>query len=142
MKDSLLLIVLGIVASILFSVCSGPSAPQWQSSQVIEAFKSAGLEAESARPMTKDDDGMALMVAVEGTSFLIPSLGEDEGGRIRSFDSPEDLEKTKAYSVKLGGENAAFFSWVFVKDNIIVQINGNLPEKQAKEYEAALNALK
>lgn len=92
--------------------------------------------------MTKDDDGMALMVAVEGTSFLIPSLGEDRGGRIRSFDSPEDLEKTKAYSVKLGKESAAFFSWVFVKDNILVQIDGNLPEEHAKKYEAALNALK
>jgi hypothetical protein len=45
-------------------------------------------------------------------------------------------------SVKLGKENAAFFSWVFVKDNILVQINGNLPEEQAKKYEAALNALK
>jgi hypothetical protein len=142
MKDSILFIALGIVASILIAVCAGPSSPKWQSSQVVEAFKSAGLEAESARPMTKDADGMALMVAVEGTSFLIPSLGEDKGGRIRSFDSPEDLEKTKAYSVKLGKENAAFFSWIFVKDNILVQINGNLPEEQAKKYEAALSALK
>jgi hypothetical protein len=119
MKDSILLIVLGIVASILFSVCSGPSAPQWQSSQVV-----------------------ALMVAAEGTSFLIPSLGEAKVGRIRSFDSPEDLEKTKAYAVKLSKESAAFFSWVFVKDNILVQLDGKLPEEQAKKYEAALNALK
>jgi hypothetical protein len=34
------------------------------------------------------------------------------------------------------------FSWVFVKDNIVVQINGDLPEEQAKKYEAALNGLK
>jgi hypothetical protein len=36
---------------------------------------------------------------------------------------------------------AAFFSRVFVKDNILVQINGDLPETKANQYQAALNKL-
>ena len=58
-----------------------------------------------------------------------------------NFASPEDLEVTKAYYVELGRASAIFFSWVFVKDNILVQINGDLPEERAKQYEVALGAI-
>lgn len=114
---------------------------KWTSSQAIEAFKAAGLEAEDTHPMTKDDYGMAPMVAVEGIRFLIPSLCDDCGGRVLSFDSPDDLEKTKAFYVTLGEESAWLFSWVFTRDNILVQINGDLPQERALEYEAALESL-
>jgi len=91
--------------------------------------------------MTKDDYGLAPMTAVEGTRFLIPSLCPDCGGRALSFASPQNLEVTKVYYVELGQASAMFFSWVFVKDNILVQINGDLPEEKAKQYEVALNAI-
>jgi hypothetical protein len=114
---------------------------RWTSNQVVEAFKAAGLEAEDARPMTKDDYGMAPMVAVEGMRFFIPSLCEDCGGRVLGFASSEDLEKTKAFYVRLGEESAMLFSWVFTRDNILVQINGDLPEETALKYKVALESL-
>ncbi len=123
-------------------VTTTPEFIRWTSDQVIKFFKAAGLEAENAMPMTKEDYGMAPYVAIEGTHFFIPSLCSDCGGRIMSFATPEDLEKTRAYYVELGKESAIFFSWVFVKDNILIQINGDLPEKTAKKYEAALDDLK
>lgn len=119
-----------------------PKAKTWQSSDVVSAFKAAGLECESTRAMTKDDYGFAPLVAKEGTRFLIPSLGDDSGGRIMSFENKEDLEKTKEYYVKMGRESAAFFSWTFTKDNILVQINGDLKEDKAKKYEETLNGMK
>jgi hypothetical protein len=85
---------------------------------------------------------MAPMTAVEGTHFLIPSICDDCGGRIFSFATQPDLDVTKAYYVALGKGSAAFFSWVFVKDNILLQINGDLPDAKAKQYETALNNLK
>ena len=118
-----------------------PAFVRWNSEQVVQAFKDAGLEAESTRPMTKDDYGMAPYVATEGTRFLIPSLCSDCGARIMSFDSEEDLNLTREFYVRLGEQSAMFFSWTFVKDNILVQINGDLPEDQARQYEAALNNL-
>jgi hypothetical protein len=108
--------------------------------QVVAAFKAAGLEAESIRPLTKDDYGIAPYVGT-GLRFLIPSLGEDNGGRIFSVDNPEDLQRLKRYYDEMGKASAMLFSWAFAKDNILVQINGDLPEDKARQYEAALNSL-
>lgn len=46
----------------------------------------------------------------------------------------------REYYVALGEGNAIFASHTFVRDNILVQINGELDEAIAAEYEAALNA--
>jgi hypothetical protein len=34
------------------------------------------------------------------------------------------------------------FSWVYVKDNILVQLDGRLDEEKAKQYEAAIGNVK
>lgn len=118
-----------------------PVFNKWDSSQVITAFRQAGLEVGSTWTMTKDDYGWGPLVAVEGTRFLIPSLCEDCGGRIMSFDSPEDLAAHQDYYVRAGEASAALFSWLFDRDNILLQINGDLAEEEARRYEAALNGL-
>ena len=117
------------------------SFQKWTSTEVAEAFQSASLEAENTRPMTKDDYGAAPMRAIEGTRFIVPSICPDCGGRIMSFSNQEDLEITKAYYEEIGKNSAILFSWVFVKDNILVQINGSLAEEKAKQYESALLTL-
>jgi hypothetical protein len=111
--------------------------------KVIAAFKAAGLEAENVRPLTKEDYGMAPLLG-DNTSlrFFIPSLGEDNGGRLFVCASNEDAQKMKAVYDAMGKASAMFFSWAFVRDNICVQINGDLPEAKAKEYEAALMGAK
>ena len=114
---------------------------KFNSANVISAFKSAGLEAEQTSVMTPKDYGLAPLVAVEGTHFIVPSLCSDCGGRVLSFANQDDLSKTKAYYDNLSKQSAAFFSWVFVKDNILVQINGTLPEAKAKQYQSALDNL-
>lgn len=119
-----------------------PQFQKWQSTNVVDAFLNAGLEAANPYPMTKDDFGAAPYVASEGTRFFIPSLCDDCGGRILSFETQDDLNITKAYYEELGKSSALFYSWVFVKDNILVQINGDLPEDQATQYKNALESLK
>jgi len=133
-------IVLWVVGLMPVLVACGGSSADFTAQDAVDAFNAAGLEVVSPRPMTKDDYGLAPMVATEGIHFLIPSLGSG-GGRIMAFDSQGDLEKTKEFYVTMGEESAIFFSWVFVKDNILVQINGDLPEAQARAYEAALMTL-
>jgi hypothetical protein len=118
-----------------------PAFQKYGSADVIQAFRAAGLEIGETSTMGPQDYGAAPMTAVEGTRFLIPSLGEDKGGRVLSFSSSADIEPVRAYYTELGKASALFFSWVFVNDNILVQINGNLPEEQARQYEAALGAL-
>ena len=46
------------------------------------------------------------------------------------------------YYQRLGKSSVAFFSWLFVKDNILVQINGDLLETKANQYQAVLNNLR
>jgi hypothetical protein len=104
---------------------------------IINSFKSQGLEAEQLETMEKDDYGLAPFVC-EGTHFYIPSLCEDCGGRIFICESREDMELLDNYYTELGRASAVFYSWVFTKDDVLVQINGDLDEEIAREYEQAI----
>ncbi|UED70696.1 hypothetical protein [Brevibacillus sp. HD3.3A] len=128
-----------LILSLVFG-CS--TYEKWTPDQVINSFKTSSLEAENVKDMEKSDYGMAPMTAKSGKRFYIPSLGENAGGRVLTFESQDDLEKMKQFYVEAGKQSAMFFSWVFVKDNVLVQINGDLPEDKAKLYEAALNNIK
>ena len=110
----------------------------WDVQQVLEAILAAGLEASDSRPMISDDYGLVPMLALEGIRFYIPSICSDCGGRIMSFADAEKLQIVRDYYGQMGRFSAVLFSWVFVKDNILVQINGELPEADAREYQAVL----
>ena len=115
---------------------------EWSLEDAREAIIGEGLEFEGYYEMTKDDCGLAPMNAVEAWRFLIPSLCADCGGRIYSFDDPGKLATMKEYYDSLAEVSAMYFSWVFVQDNILIQINGDLPEAQALQYQQALVNMK
>jgi hypothetical protein len=104
---------------------------------VVSAFQEASLEAEGSRPMTPDDYGLAPFVC-DGTRFFIPSLGTDSGGRVFVCSDHDELESLKAYYEDLAEGSAVLFSWVFDKGTVLVQINGELDEEAARQYEAAI----
>lgn len=140
MKQIHLSIFVLVIGAFVFSACGGGSAGL-TSDKVIQAFKDAGLEAEDTRALTKDDYGPAPYVCT-GTRFFIPSLGADQGGRLFVCDNTTDRDSLKNYYDEMGKSSALFFSWAFVRDNVVVQINGNLPEETARKYESALNDAK
>ena len=118
-----------------------PIFARWTVQQAQEAILNAGLEFLNPTNMSKNDYGAAPMSAAEGIRFYIPSLCADCGGRLFSFETVEDLGLMEHYYMELGRQSAWFFSWVFIKDNILIQINGDLPEETARKYEEALNSL-
>jgi hypothetical protein len=125
------------------SACAKTTATKAISSdEVVKAFKDAGLEAEAARPMTKEDYGIAPMRAKEGKRFYIPSIGKDKGGRILVFDNSTVLEQTKKYYDEMGKQSAMFFSWTVAKGMVLVQITGDLKEAQFNKYKAVVESLK
>lgn len=141
----------GLCALLLLAACGGarvqvnkaPTFQKWKAAQVVDAFRAAGLEAEGARPMKRPDDyGLAPMTDAEGVRFFIPSLGEESGGRVLSYAAPADVETAQKYYSGLGRQSGALHSWVYVRDNILVQINGALPEEKASAYESALLAMR
>ena len=127
------LFILSVFATVILSACGSSVTGD----DVIASFKKAGLEAENSYAMTKDDYGPAPYVCT-GTRFLIPSIGADNGGRIFICDNAEDLALLKNYYDELGKSSALFFSWTFTKGDVLVQINGDLPEEKARQYEAAI----
>lgn len=116
-------------------------AGRFTADEVVAAFQAAGLEAESARPLTRDDYGMAPLLG-DGLRFLIPSLCEEDcGGRVFVIEDMDDRDRLASYIRDLSDISAMLFSHVFVRDNIVVQINGDLPDERAAEYERALAEL-
>jgi hypothetical protein len=111
--------------------------PQLTADGVIATFKAAGLEAEGAFHMGPQDYGLAPFVCY-GVRFLVPSLGPDNGGRVFICNDSAEQAQLAAYYDKLGKSSALFFSWVFIKGNVLVQINGDLPEAIARQYEVAI----
>jgi hypothetical protein len=109
------------------------------SADVIAAFKDAGLEAEHATPMGRDEFRLVRTNFITATRFLIPSLGPDSGGRVFVFANTDDLNVVRHYYQEFGAANPYWFSWVFVHGNILVQINGDLRKELAREYELVLN---
>ena len=120
------------------------SFAKWTSGQIINHLAAAGLEIESPRAILPEDmNGAPIPLTMkDGMHFHIPSLCSDCGGRVFSFVSERDLEQVRRYYVNMANADPRLFSWVFVKDNVIVQINGSLPGNKAKEYEAALLNMK
>lgn len=121
-----------LLGSFVVSTYAAPT-----SDDVIAAFRKAGLEAEIPTQMGPKNYGFAPYVC-KGVRFLIPSLGEDSGGRVLACPNTEDRDAIAGYYERLGKKSAAFFSWVFVKGNTVVQINGDLDEDKARQYERAI----
>ena len=119
-----------------------PSAfVMWDPQQVLDAFLADGLEASNPRSIISNDYGLVPMLAIDGIRFYLPSICSDCGGRIMSFADQEKLQIVKDYYGQMGRFSAILFSWVFVKDNILVQLNGRLSEANARKYEAVLISL-
>ena len=116
--------------------CAAQPAPV-TGAQVIAAFKSAGLKAENVRPMTQAEYGEAPQVC-SGTRFFVPSLGADNGGRVFICTNDKDRTALVNYYEGLARLGSQYVSWVYQKGNVVVQINGLLPNDMARKYEAAI----
>lgn len=129
--------VCGLLVTAFMLGCSTLSQPITTSNDVILAFKQAGLEVEEARPMNEQDYGTAPQVC-EGMHFLLYSLGPSHGGRVYFCDDPTERDDLAAFYRNRGERSPAARSWVFVKENVVVQLNGALSEERAQAYEAAI----
>lgn len=122
----------------LLTACSGGGSSSIVTDDVITAFQDAGLKADAAREMTKDDYGVGPMKADEGQ---IVKIGDDMNARILSYENEDDLDEMKAYYDEMGKESAMLFSWTMNHENILVQMNGDLPEEEYNKYKEALESL-
>ena len=112
---------------------------RWEAVKIIRAIRAAGLENENAHLMTAEEYGSIPALAVQGIRFSLPSICPDCGGLVLSFNDPAALTATETYYAEVTAENNPdLSSWVFVKDNILLQLSGQLSEAQAFRYGAIL----
>jgi len=144
---------IGLVAWEELSAGSQASVPQdtsrttsnvrtsWQSIDVVNAFLDAGLECADPQPLVVND-GTAPFIADEATRFMLPSICDGCSGRIYSFSDQSQLDQARNYYIGLGEQDPQYFSWLYVRDNILVQLNGRMPEEQARLYRQALMSMR
>ena len=58
-----------------------------------------------------------------------------------SFQKEIDLQQVLDYYIALDQSLPQYNSWLFVKDNLLLQINRSVPEDVAKRYAEALDLL-
>lgn len=127
---------------LLLAACSSAAPSTAITPQdVLAAFAAAGLEAESPTVFASVEDWGPLPMGEAGLRFLIPSLCDDCGGRIFLFKDSDQADRAMEYYESLGEESALLFTWAFRQGNLVVQINGDLPEEEARRYEEVLNGL-
>jgi hypothetical protein len=123
-------------------VTATPVFEKWTIKQAESALYAAGAEYVSPSKINPGDLGVAPNTFKEGIHFLVPSLCTDCGGRLFSFSTPGGLSAMRSYYVGLGQQSSLFFSWVYVKDNILIQINGEYPEDLAKVFKRGLDNIR
>ena len=129
-------LILLLIVAILLAGCATTAMKPVTGNDVIQFFKGAGLEVENARPMTKDDYGL-MPELCPAVIFDIPSQG-DKHGRVFVCEDSDKREAVANYYITIRKTNAMLWSWVYVKGNFVVQLNGEIDEAIAKKYEAAI----
>jgi len=113
---------------------------KWSPNDVINIFNAKGLEVQDIKPLTAEDYISLPAKAKEAIKFTIPSNGEHAEGCILSFERRDDMEKITGHYRKLN-KKGKLHSWTFIKDNVLVVLKGEIPEKKARLYEDALKKL-
>jgi hypothetical protein len=112
---------------------------RWEAAQIVRAIRATGLECEDIHLMEPKEYGPIPALATQGVRFSIPSVCPDCSGMVLSFNDPAALEATKRFYTEAKPENnPEISSWVFEKDNILLQFSGELSKAQALRYGAVL----
>lgn len=139
--------VLGLAYLAWTYLSASPAAPpapmpteqaNLRAQDVVTGFRVAGLPAHLVREATKEErDGVSSLMPVDALRFRI-SEQEEEMGMVLVFENANDLQLTHQYYLGLNRSLPRFRSWLFVKDNILLQINHEVDEKTARKYADAL----
>jgi hypothetical protein len=126
--------------------------------QVVEAFRQAGLQVGSPRPMTRDEldadsklgmshfdlVGAKAPAAREGTRFSVPARdGEKVGGQVLFFDVTEHADMAAQYYSTRSelSERPEDRVRVYARDHLVLLLDQGVSDADALAYERALQAI-
>jgi hypothetical protein len=104
----------------------------------VQDLRDARLEVGESYPVEEDtgwNESRVPKTHQEGTGFEIPSLGEGARGRALVYGSREALDTVFKYCERFF---RPLVSHVFGEDEVLVQIDGDLPQDEANGYDDVL----
>ena len=137
MKKFWLLIALLSIA--LLAACGGDEASSdYKVDDVVQAFKDDGLDIGDVTDLPSKEFGNT---REEGKRILVPSLGEDAGGRLFKFKDQEGLDEAKAYYDELGNSSPMFYSHTHANGLFLLQMNGEMEDAEFEKYVSTMDEL-
>ena len=116
-----------------------PPARDLKPEAVIAAIQAAGLECAEVHELAPAEYKLAPYVG-RGLRFMLPSHGPDYGGRVFYVAAPTERAELRAFYEEMGRASAILASYLYERDNILLQIPGDVPLEIARQYQAALQA--
>jgi hypothetical protein len=113
---------------------------KWSPGDIVKAFNENGLEVEKTEPVNKSDYSSLPAKAKEAIKFTVPLIGEEGIGCILSFEVKSNMEEIRKHYLDKN-KKEELYSWTFVKDNILIVLNGVISEEKARMFERVLNQL-
>jgi len=119
-----------------------PGWPQmWLAANVIKSFNENGLKVEKA----KNEKGIELSrlpaKTNESIKFSVSFNEQKLKGCILEFDKKKDFDKVKNHYFSLNN-SGELHTWSLIKDNILLVIEGSMPDQVIRKYEAVLAGIK
>lgn len=131
-----ILLSMFLLLTITLLVACGGNESSSTTDDVIQNFKDDGLEVGEVSELPNKEYGNT---REEGKRVLIPSLGEDTGGRLFRFDNEKDLKEAKKYYDDLADAGPMFYSHTHQKGNFLLQMNGDMTDEDFKKYADSLD---
>lgn len=118
--------------------------------EILRAFYDAGLNVMEPKIMTRNDYGIAPLLAEEAVSFgaqFAEFVFENEDGSIEQFNygrlflvrDENDLQTIKAVYDDLGKEAAMLYSHTYSKGDILLQMGGDVSDEDFALYTAVID---
>lgn len=145
-------LLIGILAVSLLAGCSSDNAsftatetPQsFEQSRsieldaVIKGFEKEGLELGEISTLTDSEFGD---VKEKGLRILIPSLGDDIGGRLYKFHDPAGLKTAKDFYADINDLGPTRYVHTHSSGDLLLQMSGDMPKEDFEAYAAVLDEL-
>lgn len=130
-----LIFITALILSVGLAACGGNEATV-TADQVIQQFKDDGLEIGEVSDLESKEYGNTRQ---EGKRILVPSLGEDAGGRLFVFKDEDGMNEAKSYYDELGNGSPMLYSHTHANGVYLLQMNGDMSDEDFAKYADSLD---
>ena len=119
-----------------------PGWPQmWFAKDVIKTLNENGLIVEKTRKEKSIELSSLPAKTHEAIKFSVSLKTKTLKACVLEFDNKKDFDKVLNHYLALNN-NGELYTWSLIKDNILLVIDGSMPDQEMRKYEAILAEIK